>query len=84
MFKCYCSDSENEFELIRFCQVRYSIEIICDWIYSLITTNGRNKSTGFCYHILFEGTVNEANRMLLCSYGSKLQKTTEQYLKNLS
>ena len=59
--------SENEFELIRFCQVKYCTEIICDRIYPLITTNGRNKSTGFCYHILFESTVNETNRMLLCS-----------------
>ena len=62
--------SETEFEVIRFCQVKYCTEIIGDRIYSLITTNGRNKSTGFCYHVLFESTVIEPNRILLCSQGS--------------
>ena len=41
-------------------------EIICDRVYPLIKTNGRNKSTDLCYQILFEGTVNDTNRMLFC------------------
>ena len=55
-------------------------EIICDRVYPLITASGMNRSTDFCYHILFEGTVNGASRTL----GSKLRKITEYYLKNPS
>ena len=55
-------------------------DIICDRVYPLITTKKRNKSTDFCYHVLLEGKVNDASRMLLCSYVQSYKKK-EQYLK---